>query len=204
MAIDNEDNASLLIEQKHQLRKQVQARRQQQKNRIELSERICQKLAELAEYVAAKTVMIYVGVRSEVQTSEFLNSIWTDQKSVVVPMCMGEELALFRVESHDELAPRTLGIPEPVGSIRQDPARKFDVRQVDLLVTPGVAFDQYGGRLGYGKGYFDRLLSRAEPETPIVGLGFESQIVAKIPMGPHDIFLDKVITEKTVYERTID
>ena len=201
MTTDGADTSSALKKLKQELRKQAKARRQRQEDRDELSRHICQRLAGLAEYASARTVMIYVGVRSEVQTRPFLRFMWSDQKRVVVPMCVGDELELYRLESLDELSPRTLGIPEPTEAVQDDSARKVDVRNVDLLVVPGVAFDHTGGRLGYGKGYFDRLLRYADPDTPIVGLAFVCQIVPKIPMGSNDIFFDKVITENAVYER---
>ena len=63
-------------------------------------------------------------------------------------MCVGDELELYRLESLDDLSPRTLGIPEPIEAVQDDSARKIDVRNIDLLVMPGVAFDHTGGRLG--------------------------------------------------------
>jgi 5-formyltetrahydrofolate cyclo-ligase len=65
--------------------------------------------------------------------------------------------------------------------------------------VPGVAFDQSGGRMGHGFGYYDRLLQHARPDAPLVALAFECQLFPEIPAEAHDIFMDKSITEKAVY-----
>jgi 5-formyltetrahydrofolate cyclo-ligase len=65
---------------------------------------------------------------------------------------------------------------------------------MDLIIAPGVAFDRRGGRLGRGGGYYDRLLRRAE-KVPVIGLCFREQLVKKVPMKPHDVRMNKVITD---------
>jgi 5-formyltetrahydrofolate cyclo-ligase len=67
-------------------------------------------------------------------------------------------------------------------------------------MVPGVGFDRRGGRMGNGQGYYDRLLENARPDAPLIALCFESQMFPEILVGPHDIFMDKVITEKAIYE----
>ena len=67
-------------------------------------------------------------------------------------------------------------------------------------MVPGTAFDANGGRMGQGKGYYDRLLSRARPEAPLVALAFECQMFPEIPVAPHDVFMDVVLTEQNVYQ----
>jgi 5-formyltetrahydrofolate cyclo-ligase len=66
-------------------------------------------------------------------------------------------------------------------------------------MVPGVAFDREGGRTGHGKGYYDKLLQHARPDAPLVALAFECQLFPEIPMQPHDIFMDAVVTEEAVY-----
>ena len=63
-----------------------------------------------------------------------------------------------------------------------------------------MAFDRRGGRLGHGKGYYDSFLKQTRPETPLVALAFECQIVPEVPMLPHDVYMTKVVTEKGIYE----
>lgn len=186
---------------KAEIRAQARARRRKQENKDHLSRRICRKLAALPEYAAAGTVMFYVDTASEVRTRHFLPTAWGQGKRTVVPRCAGARLELFYVESIHELAPGTFRIPEPVAEIRSRSDRKADLSEVDLIVVPGLAFDRRGGRIGQGKGYYDRLLTTAPADTTLVALAFECQLADEIPMTLHDVYVDKVITEKGIYER---
>lgn len=67
--------------------------------------------------------------------------------------------------------------------------------ELDLVMVPGTAFDPRGGRMGQGKGYYDRLLARVRPDAPLVALAFECQMFPEIPVAPHDVFMDVVLTE---------
>jgi 5-formyltetrahydrofolate cyclo-ligase len=89
-----------------------------------------------------------------------------------------------------ELAPRTLGILEPREQLRGVADRWMTADQMEMFLVPGVAFDRNGGRLGHGKGYYDRLLARTAPATPKFALAFPRQLVDEIPMGPSDIRMD--------------
>jgi len=68
-----------------------------------------------------------------------------------------------------------------------------------LVMVPGVAFDRRGARMGHGKGYYDKLLEHARPDTPLVALAFECQLFPEVPVQAHDIFMDQIITEQTIY-----
>jgi 5-formyltetrahydrofolate cyclo-ligase len=185
---------------KREIREQARANRRKQTNKDRLSRQICRKLAALPEYVHAATVMFYVDLGPEVRTRRYLPAVWKDGKRIVVPYCAGEQLELFYLESLDELAPGTLRILEPKAELRSRADRKADLSQVDLIVVPGVAFDRRGGRLGRGKGYYDRLLRQAPSETSLVALAFECQLFPEIPMLPYDVYVHKVITEKAIYD----
>ena len=74
------------------------------------------------------------------------------------------------------------------------------MKEIDLIIVPGVAFDRRGGRTGHGKGYYDKLLEHARLDTPLVALAFECQMFDEIPMQEHDVFMDKVVTEKASYD----
>ena len=69
------------------------------------------------------------------------------------------------------------------------------MQELDLLVIPGLAFDRQGGRLGYGKGYFDRLLPGARPDALLAAVAFECQLFDAVPMQPYDVRVDAVVTE---------
>lgn len=185
---------------KHAIRQQAQANRHEQVDKDAVSRMIWQRLASLPEYGRSVTVMGYVHMRDEVRTRSFLPEILKHGKRLVVPYCVGDELALFCLRDLDELALGTFGILEPKPELQAQADRRIDVGQIDLVMVPGVAFDRRGGRVGHGKGYYDRLLRRALPDTALVGVAFECQLFAEIPMQPHDVFMDKVITETAVYE----
>jgi 5-formyltetrahydrofolate cyclo-ligase len=66
-------------------------------------------------------------------------------------------------------------------------------------MVPGVAFTRDGARMGNGQGYYDRLLDRVRPDAPLIALAYESQLFPELVVSAHDVFMDKVITEKAVY-----
>ena len=143
--------------------------------------------------------MWYVGIRSEVRTAPFVKAALGRGPTIVVPYCDGDALGLWRLERFDELEPGTWGILEPPRRRWRDPDRRVPAEAVDFVVVPGVAFDEDGARLGNGKGYYDRLLPRLRPDCLGAGVAYESQLAPAVPMGPDDVFLDRVVTERAVY-----
>lgn len=184
---------------KKAIREQAHANRNAQPDKDEVSKGICQRLVELPEYRRARTVMYYVDVRSEVRTRYYLPDALKHDKRIVVPYCVEGELELFHLENMDELAIGMYRILEPRPELRALAARRPAVSELDLIVVPGVAFDRRGGRMGHGFGYYDKLLRHARPDTPLVALAFECQLFDEIPTESHDIFMDRIITEKDVY-----
>jgi len=184
---------------KKEIRKQAQIRRKNQPDKDEVSRVVCRTLASLPEYVAGLTVMLYVHRRDEVRTREFLPLAIALGKRVVVPYCTDDNLELFQLENMDELAVSTYDILEPRLELRALPKKRIEVSEVDLIVVPGVAFDREGGRVGHGRGYYDRLLRKAGPDLPCVGIAYECQLFPRIPMLAHDMYMDRVITENAIY-----
>ena len=184
---------------KRQLRQRYLRHRGGQTDMQVFSRQICNRLTALPEYRSANTLSTYVSMPTEVQTLELITEAWNDGKKVTVPCCIENQLRMFHLESMEDLAPRTLGILEPRDELRRREERWLDVSRIDLFVVPGIAFDRSGGRLGYGKGYYDRLLADAQPSVPKIALALECQIIDRVPMTARDIFMDYVITEKTVY-----
>jgi 5-formyltetrahydrofolate cyclo-ligase len=153
----------------------------------------------LPEYELANTVLFYLDVRSEVRTRNDLDKALASGKKIVVPYCVDGELELFHLEQNEELSVGMYQILEPKAELRAIASKRVPVLEIDLIIVPGVAFDSRGGRTGHGKGYYDKLLEHARPDTPLVALAFECQLFEEIPMQQHDVFMDKVITEKRVY-----
>lgn len=187
-------------ERKDVLRKQAHADRNAQENKDDLSRRIVGAFMSLPEYAEAETVMFYIDVRSEVRTRHDLEFALQSGKTIVIPWCNAEgELELFRLDSMDELEVGMYKILEPRTELRSLPEKQVNVESLDLIMVPGVGFDRRGGRMGHGKGYYDKLLQHARKNAPLVALAFECQVFDEIPVADHDIFMDKLITEDHVY-----
>jgi len=186
-------------ERKAAIRKQAHENRKNQEDKEAVSIAIMNRFMELPEYDAARTVMFYVDVRDEVRTRQALPAALATGKRIVVPYCVDGELELFWLEVMDELELGMYRILEPKNELRDVVHKRLQPGDLDLIMVPGVAFDKNGGRTGHGKGYYDKLLEHAKPETPLVALAFECQMFDEIPMDHHDIFMDKVVTENHVY-----
>jgi 5-formyltetrahydrofolate cyclo-ligase len=191
------------FQEKHHLRATAHLRRLHQLDGRQLSGRIFDRLTLLPHYHAARSVLCYVSFRSEVSTHDFLARAQDDGKRVVVPYCAERRLELFQIRGFGDLEPGTLGILEPKIELRELDECRVAVEAIDLFVIPGLAFDRRGGRLGYGKGYFDGLLKNARPDALLAAVAFECQMFEEIPMLPHDVRVDAVITEADVYRRAL-
>lgn len=190
-----------IVERKRVIREQAHANRNAQVNKDELSRTICERFMAMPDYAKAKTVMFYIDVRAEVRTRHSLPAALSSGKTIVVPWCNDKgELELFRLADMSELAVGMYKILEPKPELRGLPEKQCRAEDLDIVMVPGVAFDRRGGRMGHGKGYYDKLLQHARQETPLVALAFECQLFPEIPVAGHDIFMDKIITESAVYE----
>lgn len=188
-------------QRKKVIRDQAHENRRQQENKEELSRAICEKFVALPQYAAARTVMFYVDVRTEVRTRDYLATALTHGKRIVVPWCNTEgELELFWLQSMEDLAIGMYKILEPKTELRHLPERQVPVTDLDIIMVPGVAFTKDGARMGHGKGYYDKLLEHARPDAPLVALAFECQLFPDIPVQEHDIYMDLIITELAVYQ----
>jgi len=121
-----------------------------------------------------------------------------------VPKVMGDDMAFYRIQSESELLEGYRGIREPAAN----PETLFEVNQGEkiFVLLPGAVFDKEGGRIGYGKGFYDRFLHNLEKEIDIddlckMAVAFECQIVeeGRIEKQIHDISPDYLVTEKSLY-----
>ncbi len=157
------------------------------------SREIEKKLFSLPEYQAARKVMFYASFRSEVETHDMIRRTLLEGKRVVLPKVRGKELALFEIKDFDkDVKPGSWDIPEPANGKPVKPG------QIQFIVVPGAAFDRHGNRLGYGAGFYDKLLK--EYGGADAALAFELQIVPDVPSEPHDIRVQKIVTEKRIIE----
>lgn len=188
-----------VLRRKALLRREVMARRHRQPDRDRHSREIWQQFAVSDEYATAAVVMVYLDYDSEARTRPFVPELWQSGRRVVIPYCVGDQLETFLFRNFGEVAPATRGILEPIESWRSRRERAVDPAQIDLVIVPGVAFDRRGGRIGYGRGYYDRFLRRLRPDARSVALAFECQLVEDLPLLPHDVRIDRVVTECAVY-----
>jgi 5-formyltetrahydrofolate cyclo-ligase len=194
-----------LLERKARLRRQAYDARNAQENKDELSNAIVGTFIALPEYATAKTVMWYIDARSEVRTRSRLDEAIAGRRRIVVPYCTVDELGanrlgLWHLTSMDELVLGKWKIMEPPRERWGEPGKELDAKDLDLVMVPGVGFARDGARMGNGQGYYDRLLRQVRPDAPLIALAFECQILPELVVGPHDVYMDKVITEAAVYE----
>ena len=183
------------------LREQARKARVAQPDKDGVSRVILDKVTARPEYAAAKTVLYYVDAGSEVRTRHALPAALATGQKIVVPYCLVEtnELELFWLEDMAELVEGAYRILEPAAGLRALPRKQVRPEELDLVLVPGTAFDPRGGRMGQGKGYYDRLLAHARPDAPLVAPAFACQVVDEIPVAPHDVFMDWVVTETAEY-----
>ena len=185
----------MLHDEKARLRAEATARRNALPDRETRTAAIHATLLTLPEWTGARTISTYVGVGSEVPTLPLIEMALASGKRVAVPRVEGNSLTLYRIEATTELEPAPFGLLEPGREYRRK-NRRLVSTEVHLFLVPGLAFDRNGGRLGYGKGYYDSLLGRVKPRIPTIGLAYEAQLIDEVPMGPTDIRLSRVITEQ--------
>jgi len=155
----------------------------------------------MEEFAAAKTVLLYVETRTEVRTLPGFTFALQTGKRIAVPFCHDNELELFRLEDPSELTAGAFGVLEPRPSLRRMADKLIEPAEIDLIQVPGVAFDRNCGRLGHGKGFYDRLLKRCRHDATFVGLAFDCQLFPEIPMAPFDVRMNAVVTESAVHRR---
>ena len=126
---------------------------------------IREKILDLDESIKARTFFCFASFRSEVDTFEIMRSLLAKQKKVLVPKVVRERHTLLLYEIHDigQLVPGYIGIPEPPAMAGDVPV---DLNDVDLVIIPGAGFDPQGNRIGYGGGYYDRLLGEVNKAIP--------------------------------------
>lgn len=169
--------------------------------RREKSITISSRLMGLPEVTVAQIVLIYMHFRSEVQTSEIIGQMFTANKIVTIPYTCSDISQLIAVKVtnlEQQVTSGYCGIPEPRPELIENSS--CDPATIDLVIIPGSVFDKYGGRLGYGGGYYDRLLTNEAPGAVRIGIAFELQLVDRVPVEPHDQFMDFVVTEKNLYD----
>lgn len=163
------------------------------------SKLIIENLFNLAEFKTATTVLFYASFKSEVQTMAAIEKGITMGLRIALPRTLASEKQLIPYLINDpkqDLKPGYCSIPEP------DPVSTIPLapQEIDLVIIPGSVFDQNGGRLGYGGGFYDRFLTNQAPAASRIALAFDLQVVDdNLPLESHDQPIDWLVTEKNIF-----
>ncbi len=154
------------------------------------STQICQHLLSSDVYQNAIHIGAYQAIRKEISLQKLIENAFSTQKKIYLPVIRPNcSLDFFTYEKNDLLKSNRFQILEPVQTT------SFPVNQLDLLLVPLVAFDAHGGRMGWGKGYYDRVLLKQRAKA-VIGVGYTFQrYPAALPNEQHDALLDGVVTE---------
>ncbi len=207
-AVSEEHRDSGLLSDKFSIRRYVLLRRDFISEEIKKDKdgKIRETLFGFSEFKTSHKILLYASFRSEVDTIDLIKYCIANGKVTVLPKVdkQRKEIMLYEIRDINELVPGYLGIPEP--NVSED--RRMNIEDIDLIVVPGVAFDEHCNRLGYGKGFYDKLLMRVKGYIKaqgsrvkgVIAIAYEEQIVELIPSELHDIRMDKIITDKRIIE----
>ena len=183
------------MQDKAELRQKLLSRRdsippevRKAKNRL-----IRDSLLSLEEFRNAGVIFFFASFRTEVDTTELIKISLSTGKHVVLPKVNQDrhDLLLFEVSDLGDLAPGYMGIPEPSAE-----AKQMSINEVDIVVIPGAGYDASGNRVGYGGGYYDRLLSGLQKDIPVIAPAYEEQVTDSVPTEPHDIKVNVIVTDR--------
>jgi 5-formyltetrahydrofolate cyclo-ligase len=193
------DEMTSIPERKRSIRRSIRAARRKlsEAERLTRSRRVWERVTALSCYQHARVVLGYMAFDDEVLTDGLMQHAMASGKQIVLPMVLSDRqgMALYVIEDLErDVATGYRGILEP------QPPRTHPVapESLDLALIPGVAFDLRGGRLGFGAGFYDRFLSRLPWDMPTLGLAFDFQVIPRLPLQPHDMLLNAIVTESRV------
>ena len=185
------------MKEKQVLREKMKRRLNSQKKseRRKKSTIIQKELFAQGEFLTSRCIMLYVsrGTR-EVETGSIIKKALCMGKKVVLPATLARENKIRPMRLKDLKQGLRKG-PYGIYELKESKAKRpISIKEIDLVIVPGLAFDAKDNRLGHGKGYYDRFLKTLPKDTPKIGLGFRFQLLKKIPVTRRDISLTKIIT----------
>lgn len=172
--------------EKSEIRRKIKAMKSMllETEKAEAAEQVFDRLEQTAAFMIANHILMYHSLADELSTHRFLRK-WADRKHFYLPRVNGVNLDILPYEE-SRLELGAFHIEEPTGTNTVSP------EDIELIIVPAVAYDRNGNRLGRGKGFYDRLLSSTRATK--VGVAYEFQIVDEIPVEPHDVAMDMVIS----------
>jgi len=153
---------------------------------------ITKRLVALAELERAHTVLAFVSIRNEVRTQAAMQAAWAAGKRVALPRVVGDELQLHLVDSETLLVEGAFSVPEP-----PDTAVQVQPEEVDFALVPALAIDPRGYRIGYGGGYYDKLIPRLG-HARTCAVAYDFQLISEVPELPFDVAVDLIVTDERV------
>lgn len=172
---------------KHELRHRIRTQKSllTDAERRRAADAVFAAVERTAAFLLAESILVYNSLPDELSTRAFIDK-WAGRKRFFLPRVNGVNLEILPYD-RTRLHLGAFHIEEPEGDDVVDPD------SMELIIVPAVAMDRRGNRLGRGKGFYDRLLQSTRATT--IGVGYDFQLVAEIPVEPHDSPLDFVITE---------
>ncbi len=164
-------------------------------DRLHLSKKIMSSVSSLPAYQQASTVLAYLNFGAELDTGHWVEQALRDGKRVLLPRVnkASKQLELYQVSDlQQDVAAGSWGIREP---LTERCIKEEAPGTIDFILLPGVAFTRDGGRLGYGGGFYDKLLARMPHRPTLVAAAFELQVVADIPLEDTDRKVEWLVTE---------
>ena len=169
-------------------------------SRLSGSQLIADKLMGLNAYKASKVILAYYPFRSEIDTTIIIQNALKQKKKIILPRVNGKKLELYYIKDlKNDLSPGSFDIMEPIPS----KCVLTSYKNIDMILVPGVGFDKNFNRLGYGGGFYDKLLEELPVKTPRIALAFSLQLIENIPIMAHDLKVDIIITEKEILRRKV-
>ena len=168
------------------LRKKYKEKRDNIKNKVTKDNLIYQKVINNKDILSSKTLLIYISINSEVDTIKIIN-YFLYAKNIAVPKIIDNNMYFCYITNLNALTPGKYNIPEPTN---ENIVTDFDNA---ICIVPGICYDKKNYRVGYGKGYYDRFLSKNKIKT--IGLCYKECMIEKIDNDKYDYKIDEVITE---------
>lgn len=168
------------------LRKKYKEKRDNIKNKVTKDNLIYQKVINNKDILSSKTLLIYISINSEVDTIKIIN-YFLNTKNIAVPKVIDNNMYFCYVTNLNDLTPGKYNIPEPTN---ENIVTDFDNA---ICIVPGICYDKKNYRVGYGKGYYDRFLSKNKIKT--IGLCYKECMIEKIDNDKYDYKIDEVITD---------
>jgi 5-formyltetrahydrofolate cyclo-ligase len=153
------------------------------------------RLVATKEYRKAQVVMVFLSLPREVDTTQLVLHAWQQRKRVAAPRVSWEQRRMLPIEINslsDDIAETRFGLHEPVRGL------PIPISEIDLVIVPGLAFDELGNRLGRGRGFYDRFLSNPDFRGSACAFAFDKQLTGAVPAGPLDRQVDMLVTDLRV------